>query len=250
VYGFVGIAALAVNGGGAWRPPREVGRLALAAVLLLEVPEALSRWAQLHISGALGTAVSALVPVIVVLVVAQRSSGEGSEGLRLLVPALVGWGGVLLLIPVALPGSAAGRASLVVLVLSAALVAFASVGIHRLLQGFGLAQALGIVCLANALVLLGAAFFEPTAMRRVEWASAVVMAGSVVLLVGLLPGMDPVRLGARYLLVPLLTIVEGYCLLRPELTFRMGLGAGLLAGGAGWLLLSRRKDEVASLSLR
>ena len=73
---------------------------------------------------------------------------------------------------------------------------------------------------------------------------------SVVLLVALLRGMEPVRFGVRYLVVLLLTIVKGYVLLRPEVTLRMGIGVGLLAGGAGWLLFSRRGDEVASLSLR
>ncbi len=72
----------------------------------------------------------------------------------------------------------------------------------------------------------------------------------MVLLVVLLRGMSPVRFGARYLVIPLVTVVEGYVLLRPELTLRMGFGALLLAGSAAFLLLSREVDEGAGLSLR
>jgi hypothetical protein len=39
-------------------------------------------------------------------------------------------------------------------------------------------------------------------------------------------------------------------LLRPELTVRMGVGAALLAGGAGWLLMAGRGDDEAGLRLR
>jgi len=66
----------------------------------------------------------------------------------------------------------------------------------------------------------------------------------------LLRGMSPVRFGARYLVVPLVTVVEGYVLLRPELTLRMGFGVALLAGSAAFLLAAPGVDERAGLSLR
>jgi drug/metabolite transporter (DMT)-like permease len=72
----------------------------------------------------------------------------------------------------------------------------------------------------------------------------------VVLLAVLLKRMEPVRLAGRFLVVPLLTIVEGFVLLRPGLTLRMGVGAALLAGGAGMMLLLRGPQEDVSLSLR
>ena len=80
--------------------------------------------------------------------------------------------------------------------------------------------------------------------------SAGVVAGEAVLLGVLLWGMEPVRLAARFLAVPLLTIVEGVVVLRPELTWRVVVGVGLMVGAVGMLVVSRRVEEVSSLSLR
>ena len=57
-------------------------------------------------------------------------------------------------------------------------------------------------------------------------------------------------LQARYLVIPLLTVVEGYVVLRPELTFRMGFGVVLLAAGAGMILFAKPAADEAVLSLR
>ena len=72
----------------------------------------------------------------------------------------------------------------------------------------------------------------------------------IILVFLLLREMSPVRFAARYLVIPLLTIVEGYIVLRPELTVRMVVGAGLLIGGSVWILFSRAADDDGVLSLR
>jgi drug/metabolite transporter (DMT)-like permease len=72
----------------------------------------------------------------------------------------------------------------------------------------------------------------------------------VLLIVWLLREMRPVRFAARYLVIPLLTVLEGYVLMRPELTVRMVFGAGLLAAGAGMLLFLKASEEETILSLR
>ena len=58
------------------------------------------------------------------------------------------------------------------------------------------------------------------------------------------------RFATRYLVIPLLTVVEGFVVLRPEVTARMGIGAVLVAGGAAWILFSKESDDEVILSLR
>lgn len=249
VFVTVGIVAAILSGGSSWPGVGRVGRLGLAAVLLVGVPEVAVGWELQHVSTNLWVVVLAVVPAMVVLVVAQ-SSGDGVR--RLLGPALAGLGGVLLIVPVDVPGSVLGRVSLVVLVLCAVVIAVASVWVYRLLREFSVAQAVAVFCVANALVLFGWGFIEGAGwgLSGWGWVAVLVEGVEVVLLVVLLRGMSPVRFGARYLVVPLVTVVEGYVVLRPEVTWRLGLGVVLLGGSAAYLLVSREADEGKGLSLR
>jgi len=72
----------------------------------------------------------------------------------------------------------------------------------------------------------------------------------VVLIVWLLREMLHVRFAARYLVIPLLTILESFVLMRPEWTVRMGFGTALLAAGGGMLLFLKAGEEETVLSLR
>jgi hypothetical protein len=80
--------------------------------------------------------------------------------------------------------------------------------------------------------------------------SSLVDAVEVLLLVWLLQEMSPMRFAARYLVIPLLTVLESYVLMRPEWTIRMGFGTVLLAVGAGMLLFWEAGEEDTVLSLR
>jgi len=60
----------------------------------------------------------------------------------------------------------------------------------------------------------------------------------------------PVRFAARYLVIPLLTLLESYVLVRPELTVRMVSGVMLLAAGGGMLVFFKAGEEETMLSLR
>jgi drug/metabolite transporter (DMT)-like permease len=249
-FGVVGVVAAILSGRSGWPAARSVGGLVLAAVLLVGVPEVGVGWALRHVSSNLWVVVLAVVPAMVVLVVAQ-SSGDGVR--RLLGPALAGLGGVLLIVPLDVPESVMGRIAVALLVVCAVVIAIASVWIHRLLRGFGVAQAIAVFCLANALVLFAPGFLDGVAgwgLSGGRWVAMLVQAIEVVLLVVLLRGMSPVRFGARYLVVPLVTVVEGFVLLRPEVTLRMGFGVALLAGSAAFLLLSRGVDKRGGFSLR
>jgi hypothetical protein len=72
----------------------------------------------------------------------------------------------------------------------------------------------------------------------------------VLLIVWLLREMPPVRFAARYLVIPLLTVLESYVVMRPEWTVRMGFGTALLAAGSGTLLFWKAGEEETVLSLR
>jgi drug/metabolite transporter (DMT)-like permease len=252
ILALIGVAAMLASGREGWPLPREIAKLAVFSILLLGIPDALAAWAQMHVSGALVTATLALVPVLLVVIAAQVGSDEISSSTRALAPAVLGLGGIFLLLPVDLPASTLGRIALAILLAAGLLIAFASVAIHRVLRRFSIAEGIAVLCLSNALFLL------PGALR--SGSHGIAIAGSILpallpcvataLLVVLLREIDPVRLAARYFVVPLLTIVEGYLVLRPELTLRMGVGAVLMASGSAFLVLGSRSDEVSSLSLR
>ena len=70
----------------------------------------------------------------------------------------------------------------------------------------------------------------------------------LLLLLLLLRRVRPVPFAARYLLIPLVTAVEGAVALRPAITWRLELGAVLVVGGTVRLLKERsRQDSPMSL---
>ena len=171
-------------------------------------------------------------------------------------PALVGLGGLLLLLPLQFSGSARGWLILAVVCAAVVLVGLASVWLYRLLRGAGLAESVSVVGLANAVFLLvwsavrGDVVWRGSSLASMLSASSLVDVVEVLLLVWLLREIPPVRFSARYLAIPLLTVLESYVLMRPEWTVRMGFGTVLLAVGAGMLLFLKVGDEETVLSLR
>ena len=85
-------------------------------------------------------------------------------------------------------------------------------------------------------------------MVATEAARCLLVDGPVLLLtVWLLREMTPVRFAARYLVVPLVTIVEGFLLVRPAWNWTMGAGFVLLAGGCAGLLRADSAEVQAGL---
>lgn len=260
-YAVVGLVALAFSCSRLWaRLKRERLfwlRLAGISVLLLGLPAVLGEWASGGMSDVSRAALFALVPFVVVAVAmgSELLSADEPGVRRFFVPGLAGLGGVLLLLSFNFPMSLQGRAMVGVLVVAIVLAGFASAWVYRLLRGFGMVEALAIVCLSNA------AFFAACHFIGLPWAgswSGVSSLASVhslyslaelLLLVWLLREMPPVRLAARYLVVPLFTVLEGLVVWRPSITMRMGAGLVLLAGGAGYILFSRSEDPDAVTSI-
>jgi drug/metabolite transporter (DMT)-like permease len=136
------------------------------------------------------------------------------------------------------------------------LVGFASESIYGLLRGFEMLEALAVVTLSNAVFLAACCFAGVPSAGSWSGVSSLISIHTLynlvelLLLVWLLREMSPVRLAARYLIVPLFTVLEGFYFLRPPMTVRMGAGLVLLVGGAAHLLLSRGWDSDAVLSIR
>ena len=230
-------------------------RLAALSVMLLGVPAAASEWAQGGVPDVSQSALFALVPFVVVMVAMGRETVAGEEfGVRrFFAPALAAFGGALFLLSFNFPVSVRGRTMFAVLLLAVVAVGFASAWIYRLLRGFGMMEALAVVGLSNAVFLAACNLFSGgswSGVLSLISISSLCYLLELVLLVWLLREMSPVRLAARYLVVPLLAVLEGVAILRPAFTVRMGAGLVLLVGGTGYILLSRRQNSDAVLSIR
>ena len=229
-------------------------QLAGMSILLLGLPAVLDEWLRDGVSDISRSAFFAMVPFIVVVVAMGRDLEPGVR--RFFAPALTGFGGALLLLPFSVPMSLRGRIMFGVLVLAIVLVGFASESIYRLLRGFGMIEALAVICLSNAVFLVACHFAGLPFAESWSGPSILISIHSLynllelLLLVWLLHEMTPVRLSTRYLVVPLLTVLEGLAFLHPPLTVRMAAGLALLAGGVGYMLFSRGRDSDAVLSIR
>lgn len=252
-YAVIGVFALLLGGNRGWSWSGGL-RLGLMSVGFFGVPVAIVEWTQGSVSEISRSALFAMVPVVVVMAVA---AGEEERGVRrFLIPALAGLSGLLLLLPMGFSGTLLGRLMLGAVCAAVVLVGLSSVWLYRLLRGVDLLQAVAAVCLANAAFLLACSVVGRDAVWRVSGLASVISLGSlvdvveVVLIVWLLREMPPVRFAARCLLIPLLTILESYVLVRPEVTVRLACGTILLAAGAGMLLFLNSGEEETMLSLR
>ena len=257
-YGAVGLLAGTFSFRRLWsrvkRRDRLWLRVAAMSILLLGMPAVLGECARNSISDINRAALFALVPFVVVIVASVRESEPGVR--RFSVPALVGFGGVLLLLPFSFPTSLRGQVTFGVLLLGVALAGFASEAIYRLLHGFGTLEALAVVSLSNAAFLIVCHVVNLPSAESWSGVSSLLSIHSLynlselLLLIWLLREMSPLRLAVRYLIVPLFIVLEGFAFLHPPLTVRMAAGLILLVAGAAYLLFSRGGDSDAVLSIR
>jgi drug/metabolite transporter (DMT)-like permease len=197
--------------------------------------------------------VFAFTPVVVVLV--SGAISQESTQMRRLVPAVMGLAGVLLLLP--FERAASWRAWEAVSEVAAAmlLVSGSGVWLYALSREMKTTEALAVVGSSNAALLLawcgttGKFDWRWRDLAGPWWAS---LAGVVVpgLTVWLLQRIEPVRFSARFLVIPLVTILEGLVLLRPELTARIVVGTLLVGAGATWMLTAKQRVDEEVLSLR
>src|SRR5882757_1911508 len=183
LFGVIGLTALLFAGRRAWSRSRglQYAQLAVAAVGFFGVPMVVVEYVRGSVPAISRSAVFALVPVVVVMVVAfGDTAGREEQGARLfLMPALVGLGGLLLLLPLQFSGSARGWMMLAVVCAAVVLVGLASVWLYRLLRGIGLADAIAVVGLANAVFLLGFSYVHEDVVWRWSGVASVVSIASL-----------------------------------------------------------------------
>jgi drug/metabolite transporter (DMT)-like permease len=260
LYLAIGLGSLLVSGKSWWKRVRNRpwAALVIASVMFFGAPALAIELASGAVPEITRSALFALVPIVVAVVVSAAEAGTPGEhsARRSLIPALIGLAGLLLLLPLSFSGSARGTIMLAVVCAGVILAGVSSVWLHRLLQGFKPSDAVALMSLSNAALLLayglgGRTFVWGAAdlMSLVSFSSLVDLI-EVLLLLWLVREMSPVRFAARFLVIPLLTILEGYVLLRPEMTLRIGGGAALLAVGAAMLVFANPNHEEVALSLR
>lgn len=252
-FGLIAVVAvvLALRGarGAARLPVRRELEIALVGVMLFAVPTLGLRLARTGMTSFAEVAVFAAVPLVmaVLATLAQEAASEGGLG-QAITPGLVGFCGALLLFPLWVPGSLRHELALAATVGCAVLVAWASLRVRVVLDGVDWARAVAIVAGANALVFAAAWLAGGDALPGVRALGVELVRGAVfdlplvVLTACLMGKVEPERLGARFLLAPLVTVVEGYARERGPLDLRTMAAVALIAGGGVWVLVRRQAD--------
>jgi hypothetical protein len=260
LFGAVGLTALLFCRRGTWAGTGglRLAQIGAAAIVFFGVPIVVLEYAGASVSSITRSALFAMVPVVVALVVAAGDGGTREErgARRFLAPALVGVGGLLLILPLQFSGSPRGRAMLALVCAVVVLVGSASVWLYRLLGDVVVVQAVALVGMSNAAFLMVCSFVHEDMVWQWRGLQSVVSISSgvdlleVLLIVWLLREMRPIRFAARYLVIPMVTILESFVFVRPQVTVRIGFGTALLVAGAGMLLFLKDDEEETMLSLR
>jgi drug/metabolite transporter (DMT)-like permease len=264
LYLIIGVGALLVSGR---KLPSRIRKrpwalVTLAGLGFFGIPAIAIEFASDYVGEIKRSALFAMVPIVVAVALSAIEAGGPAErsARRSLAPAIAGLGGLLLLLPLSLSNSARGNLMIAVVFAAVILAGLAGVWLYRLLQQFEPSDAVAVLCLSNAALLLicacltGTVTWNGSSLLSLASLSSLVDVIEVLLLLWLLRRMPPVQFASRYLLIPLLTVLEAYVLVRPELTLRIGAGVILLATGAGMLLFQRLAEggieEESILSLR
>jgi drug/metabolite transporter (DMT)-like permease len=229
--------------------------LALASILFFGLPALAIELASGSVPQITRSALFALVPIAVIITLTAGNTPE-SGGRHQLIPALTGIAGLLLLLPLDFSTTPRGVVMLAILSTAVIVVGVAGVWLFRNLPNFSFTDGAAFACLSTATFLLicnsflGSSIWKPRDLLTLASIPSLIFLIEVILLLWLLRAMPPIQFAARYLLIPLITVVEGYVLLRPALTLRTGFGAILLAIGTAALLFLKPSGEDEMPSLR
>jgi drug/metabolite transporter (DMT)-like permease len=238
--------------------------LALAGVLLIALPAFVLDASEPAVSSFTAAVIFAAIPLITVLCVSaglfeaslnEAPFGEASFNnqptnamLPRMASAVLGLSGALLLFPAVLPGSLRGTLAFAAVLACAVLAAIAGLWIYNLLQTVSFSRAVALVATANALAFALRALWVPHAglgsLIRASLAPELLRALAyelplLVLTLALMRRLDPVRLSARFLFIPLVTVLEGAAFLRISLVPRNLFALLFLAAGGLLVLLGR-----------
>lgn len=201
------------------------------------------------ITQATSTALFCSISLLTLL--ALRLNGPGAAGSRSLLAGVIGVGGVVLLLSADLPGTTHGWLSFALLAGCCAAVAASGIWLHGLLRGLHLATAVALVSFGSA-AMLAMGITEHTGIDlrilSIECIRCAVFDLPVMwLTVWLIREIPAGRLSARFILVPVVTALESYAVMRAGLDMRSVLALGAMIVG-GFLVLSG-DEEQASHSL-
>ena len=234
-------------------------RLALSGVGTVATPTLLLWIGRHNLSSVMAVASQVSVPVVVAI--ATATIGAGSELQTQLIPSLIGLTGALLILPVALPGSATGWIGLACYGAAAACSGMSSILCHQEMTRVSPRRALLTVAGANAIVLsvFAAVWIIVTATWHEAFATLSVpsllsMAAQSISMAGvllILRALSPLAFASRFIFIPLLATVEAFFLLHIPLSPRACLGAALmLLGGAACLRADAAMAPSPRMSLR
>jgi drug/metabolite transporter (DMT)-like permease len=260
LYLAIGLSALLVSGRSWWKRMRSRpwAALVIASVMFFGAPALALELASGAVPEITRSALFALVPIVVAITTAAVDVGTPGENgaRRSLLPALLGLAGLLLLLPLSFSLSPKGTIMLAILCAAVLLAGISSVWLYRLVQRHQPADAAAMICLSNAFFLLacgqaGQTFiWGPSSLVSMISLSTLVNLIEILLLLWLVRTLSPVRFAARFLIIPLLTVLEAYVLLRPQVTLRIGGGVAALVVGAATLVLANPHRDEPELSLR
>jgi drug/metabolite transporter (DMT)-like permease len=260
LYLAIGLGSLLVSGKSWWKRVRNRpwAALVIASVMFFGTPALAIELASGTVPEITRAALFALVPIVVAITIAAVDAGTPSESSarRSLLPALLGLAGLLLLLPLSFSWSPRGTIMFAVLCTAVVLAGISSVWLYRLMQPYRRTDAAAMICLSNAAFLFACGhagepfIWSPSSLVSIVSLSTLVNLIEILLLLWLVRTLSPVRFAARFLIIPLLTVLEAYVLLRPQWTLRIGGGAALLVIGAALLVLANPDREEPELSLR
>ena len=224
--------------------------LALCGIALFALPIILATGSGGKVASLTIILISTSIPAIVVFLTAQTVFGGDDNPMRLLLPALCGLGGASLLLPFTWPVSLSGEVWFIAIILSAILSALAAIHLHRILPRAGILHALTVLCVSAAIAsaLCYRVGYSPIlawthTQLLIELLRTLILEAPIFfLLIYLIREMNPIAISARYVLIPLITIIESYLVERPHAEWTTFVGVLLMAFSAAILIRTPPRD--------
>ena len=247
---FVGVCMARPWGRLSWSGPN--GRVVGSGLLLFGVPSVLSALDMHAVPAFTRIALLTLIPTVIVMISAASSFGRGGFLSRLGV-STAGLAGAFLLFPADPEALMEKPLSALLLACTVVSISFGSYLGYRALREVRFQSAFVLMLGPSLAVMIAAAMLLHRSPARPGWDDAPAALWGAVelcLLVCLVRVFRPVALATRYLLVPVLTTLEGLLVVRPQIGWRLLLGAGLLlAASARLLVVSEDREADSPMSL-
>ncbi|HZB87128.1 MAG TPA: DMT family transporter [Terracidiphilus sp.] len=233
-------------------------RAALVGLGLFALPALVVHLAAPYSTALTRAALFALTPVFAVVLEPYLGPANAAQSRTALGAALAAFTGMLLFIPVELPNSPQSFVALGAVVLAALFVAAVNCRAVRFACADDAPPPAAVAAIAAAAAAFALSLVGTTA-EHLDWTATALVPGLVwttlvelpalLLLFGLMRRMTAARMTLRFILAPLFAGVLGLVLFRPPVSARALAGLALMAGGAGWLLLTRDASPDADDSM-